>query len=100
MEYGDRFQVKSTKPYDYFTLSAELAVMKGQPLLSQLEIKGRLLAREIFKNYRSHISVGLYQHFDFFDSDTIDGLDRVPYKLGIPASVGGGIMFRLSLIHI
>ena len=94
MDYGDRFQVKSTKPYDYFTLSAELAVMKGQPLLSQLEIKGRLLAREIFKNYRSHISVGLYQHFDFFDSDTIDGLDRVPYKLGIPASVGGGIMFR------
>lgn len=94
MEYGDRFQVKSTRPYDYFTVSAELALMKSQPVLSSLEIKGRLLAREIFQNYRSHISVGLYQHFDFFDSDTIDGLERVPYKLGIPACVGGGVMFR------
>ncbi len=94
MEYGDRFQVKSTRPYDYFTVSAELAAMKSQPILSSLEMKGRLLAREIFKNHRSHVSIGLYQHFDFFDSDTIDGLDRVPYKLGIPASVGGGMMFR------
>lgn len=94
LEYGDRFQSRSSRPYDYFTLSAELAAMKGQPVLSQLEIKGRLLGKEIFQNYRSHISVGLYQHFDFFDSDTIDGLDRVPYKLGIPASVGGGFLFR------
>ena len=94
LEYGDRFAAKSVKPYDYFTATVELAVMKSQPVLNQIEIKGRLLAREVFENYRSHINVGLYQHFNFFDSDTIDGLDRVPYKLGIPASVGGGIMFR------
>lgn len=94
LEYGDRFQLKSKHPYDYFTLSAELALMKGQPFLSQLEIKGRLLGREIFENYRSHLSIGLYQHFDFFDSDTIDGLDRVPYKLGIPACIGAGMLFR------
>lgn len=94
MEYGDRFDVSSTRPYDYFTMNAELCGMKGQPVLNRLEIKGRLLAKEIFRNYRSHISVGLYQHFDYFDSDTIDGIDRVPYKLGIPASLGGGLMFR------
>ncbi len=36
----------------------------------------------------------LYQHFDFYDSDTIDHIEKVPFKLGIPASVGVGFMFR------
>lgn len=94
LEYGDRFEVKSTKPYDYFTVKAELQGMKSQPILSQLEIKGRLLARELFDSYRSRGSIGLYQHFDFYDSDTIDGIEKVPYKLGIPASVGAGFMFQ------
>lgn len=93
-EYGDRFEVKSTKPYDYFTIKAQLQMMKSQPILSQIEIKGRLLAREIFDSYRSKGSIGLYQHFDFYDSDTIDNLKKVPFKLGIPASIGVGFMFR------
>lgn len=94
LEYSDRFEVKSNKPYDYFTFKAQLQAMKTQPLLTNMEIKGRLLAREIFDNYRSKGSIGLYQHFDFYDSDTIDNLKKVPFKLGIPASLGVGFMFR------
>lgn len=93
-EYGDRFEVHSTSPYDYFSLKAQLQFMKTQPMLSQIELKGRLLARELFDNYRSQGSIGLYQHFDFYDSDTIGNIRKVPYKLGIPASVGVGFMFR------
>ena len=93
-EYGDRFEVKSTKPYDYFTIKAQLQVLKTQPLLSQIELKGRLLARELFDNYNSKGSIGLFQHFDFYDSDTIDNLNKVPFKLGVPASVGAGFLFR------
>ena len=94
IEYGDRFEVESTKPYDYFTAKAQLQVMKTQPLLTQIELKGRLIARELFSNYRSQGSIGLYQHFDFYDSDTIGNTRKVPFKLGIPASVGAGFMFR------
>lgn len=93
-EYGDRFEVRSTKPYDYFSFKAELQYIKTQPILTQIELKGRLLAREIFDNYRSQGSIGLYQHFDFYDSDTIDQIKKVPFKLGVPASVGVGFMFR------
>lgn len=93
-EYGDRFEVKSTKPYDYFNIKAQFQIIKTQPFLSQIELKGRLLAREIFDNYRSQGSIGLYQHFDFYDSDTIDNIKKVPFKLGVPASVGAGFMFR------
>ena len=45
----------------------------------------------------------MYQHFDFFDSDTIRPERNaahfpcsVPYKMGSPASVGGGAMFRYA----
>lgn len=93
-EYGDRFEVKSSSPYDYFTFKGQLQVMKTQPLLTQIEIKGRLLARELFDNHRSQGSIGLYQHFDFYDSDTISNINKVPFKLGIPASLGVGFMFR------
>lgn len=95
LEYGDRFEVKSTQPYDYFTVKAELQAMKYQPILNQLQIKGRLLAREILESRASSGSIGLYQHFDFYDSDTIRTLNnKVPYKLGIPASLGAGFLFR------
>lgn len=94
LEYGDRFEAKSTKPYDYFTVRAELQGMKYQPFLSQVQIKGRLLSREVLNNRRSSGSIGLYQHFDFYDSDTITNIDKVPYKLGVPASLGVGFLFR------
>ena len=93
VEYGDRFELKSSKPYDYFTFSASLNFMKTQPVLSHLEIKGRLIGRELLEEKDTHLSVGLFQHFDFFDSDTIAS-GHVPYKLGIPASLGGGVFFR------
>ena len=96
LEYGDRYEVKSAKPYDYFTVRAEMQVLKGQPFLNRLSIKGRLLAREFLEKRKSHASIGLYQHFDFYDSDSIKSIGKVPFKLGIPASVGVGVLFRDS----
>lgn len=93
-EYGNRFEIKSHKPFDYFTVRAELQFLKNQPVLSHLAIKGRLLAREFLKEKDTHLSVGLFQHFDYFDSDTISPSNEVPYKLGIPASVGAGVYYR------
>ncbi|MCM1450956.1 MAG: DUF3943 domain-containing protein [Clostridium sp.] len=93
IEYGDRFELESAKPYDYFTIAASLGMMPGQPLLRHFEIRGRLLAREFLEERDQHLSVGLFQHFDFYDSDSIKG-GAVPYKLGIPASFGAGVYFR------
>ena len=104
LEYGDRY-ASFKKPYDYFSLLMELNVMKTQPILSRVEIIGNLLAKEVIDTKRCTLTLGLYQHFDFFDSDTIrtdytPGVLEpcvVPYKLGTPASAGGGIMFRYQL---
>ncbi len=93
LEYGDRFEIESKKPYDYFTMSASLSMMSHQPLLRHFEIRGGVLAREFLEEKDQHLSVGLFQHFDFFDSDSISG-GAVPYKLGVPASFGAGVYYR------
>lgn len=103
IEYGDRYAPSTPKPYDYFTFLIELQAMKSQPVLSRAEIIGRLLSKALLDNDHVKVNVGLYQHFDFFDSDTIRPEREsfffpcsVPYKLGTPATVGGGAMFRYS----
>jgi len=96
MEYGDRFEVHSTHPYDYFTVHANLNMISSQPVLSQLNITGRMLARELLDSQdKQDLSLGIYQHFDYFDSDSIsNGHRKCPFKLGVPASVGIGAMYR------
>jgi len=101
IEYGDKFEEETKAPYDYFSFLMEIQGIKTQPLLSRVEIIGRLLAKEVVNKNNFKASVGMYQHFDFFDSDTIKRREPnlsplfpcvVPYKLGAPASVGAGAM--------
>ncbi|MDE5869477.1 MAG: DUF3943 domain-containing protein [Muribaculaceae bacterium] len=101
IEYGDRFEETTKIPYDYFSFLVELQAIKTQPLLSRIEIMGRLMSKEIIEKKNLNLNFGLYQHFDFFDSDTIRSEmkneiipETVPYKLGTPASIGGGAMMR------
>lgn len=101
IEYGDRYPESTKAPYDYFSFLIELQGIKSQPLLSRVDITGRLMSKEIIDKKELNLNVGLYQHFDYFDSDTIRPERKalffpcsVPYKLGTPASAGGGAMFR------
>lgn len=101
IEYGDRHSGETHRPFDYFSFLLDLDVMKTQPLLSRVEIIGRLLSRSLVDTRQTDLNLGLYQHFDYFDSDTISDNKpdfmmpcQVPYKFGTPASVGGGIMMQ------
>lgn len=105
IEYGDKFAEETKAPYDYFSFLMEIQGIKTQPILSRVEIVGRLLSNEIVDKKDLKLSVGMYQHFDFFDSDTIKRRDPkrsplfpcvVPYKLGAPASVGAGLMAQYT----
>lgn len=104
IEYGNKFEESTRYPFDYFTFLLDADVMPTQPILSRVEIMGRLLSKVVYESKSADISLGMYQHFDFFDSDTISNgkpnsvLDAclVPYKLGTPASLGGGMLARYS----
>lgn len=95
VEYGDKFDDECSKPYDYFTLRGSFNMQKGQPLIGQLNIVGRLWVTELVDNSKDFYSLGFYQHFDYYDSDTIsDVSNKIPYKICTPASVGIGLIHR------
>lgn len=101
VEYGNRFEETTKVPYDYFSFLLEVQGMKTQPIINRVEIMGRLFSQEVIDRKDLNVNLGFYQHFDFFDSDSIrqEKPSRVlpclvPYKLGTPASFGGGAMFR------
>lgn len=95
IEYGDRFDAETNKPYDYFTFKANINGQGSQPILSQLNITGRLYAAELVNNSKDFLSLGIYQHFDYYDSDTIsDVSNRVPYRFCAPASFGVGLIHK------
>jgi len=95
IEYGDRFDSENSKPYDYFSVKAAINVQASQPILGQLNIIGRLLGRDLIDNKKDYLSLGLYQHFDYYDSDTISDVSaKTPYKFCTPASFGLGIVYK------
>lgn len=102
IEYGDRFDGTTRAPFDYFSFMLDADVMKDQPVLNRVEIMGRLLSKPLIDKPSTDLTIGLYQHFDFFDSDTVNDYKpnhllapcEVPYKFGTPASLGGGLQFR------
>lgn len=93
--YGDRFNTEQEKPYDFFSMGVGLNLQKSQPVLGQVNLVGRLLNRGLLERPDRVLNVGLYQHFDFYDSDVISDVSSVvPYKIAIPASVGVGLQFQ------
>lgn len=95
IEYGDKFEETCTRPYDFFTVGADINIQASQPLLGRLNIMGRLLSHATEYRNRRYLSVGMYQHFDYYDSDTISDVSaKTPYKLAVPASIGCGLIYR------
>lgn len=95
IEYGDKFSDECSKPYDYFTLRGSVNMQKKQPLVGQLNIVGRLWVTDVIDNSKDFLSLGFYQHFDYYDSDTISNVSkRIPYKVCTPASAGIGLIHK------
>ena len=66
VEYGDRFDAEDTKPYDYFSIQANLNWQKDQPVLGQINIVGRLVAKELVNNKKHYLSPVSYTHLDVY----------------------------------
>ena len=94
-EYGDKFESENQKPYDFFMLNSSFNFAGSQPLLSQINIVGRLHVTELVDTEKDFLSIGMYQHFDYYDSDTISTASgKIPYKFCTPASFGGGLIYK------
>lgn len=95
VEYGDRYDSENNKPFDYFTLRASLNGQASQPFLGQFNIIGRLWTSELIDNPKDYLNIGVYQHFDYYDSDTISSVsNEIPYKMATPAVFGIGFIHK------
>jgi hypothetical protein len=95
VEYGDRFDDETEKPYDYFTFNVDLNLQKSQPLLGKINATGRLYSVALTDSPKDFLSLGVYQHFDYYDSDVISAVSSyVPYRFCAPASFGLGLVYE------
>lgn len=97
LEYNDPFELDEVKPYDYFKLNTTLKLFSNQPVVSRFNAQA-LLWGENFTPYKNHkMLVGVFQHFDYFDSDTLmKGGTYLPYKLSASASFGAGLLYSFN----
>lgn len=95
VEYGDRYDSDNKLPYDYFNFRINLNIQASQPALGQVNIMGRLWGTELVDNSKDYFNLGVYQYFDYYNSDTISTVsNRIPFKFGVPASVGLGFIHK------
>ena len=93
--YGDLYDSEDTKPYDYFTLRGSFNLQKKQPFLGRVNLIGRLWGKELYEKNNNELHFGLFQHFDYYASDTISDIsNKKPYEIATPAAFGAGLIFR------
>ena len=95
MEYGDPYDNEENKPFDYFRSSVTMGFSSNQPFINRLNLMGRLWGTSIADTKKFEADFGLFQHFNFYNSEAVkDGSDLIPYRISEAASVGPGLMYR------
>ncbi|MBM2840956.1 MAG: hypothetical protein HW412_1484, partial [Bacteroidetes bacterium] len=87
VDYGDPFEQRSRKSFDYFTLRADLTFGVGRKILGNVIGHGLLFGNNIQPG-NLEMLIGGFQHYDFWDNKT--------FELGTIA-FGGGMISRLPV---
>lgn len=101
LEYGDLQEDENAIPYNYFTLRCGFNFQKNQPLIGNINLMACLYSKKIWTKNSQELFCGLFQHFDYYDSDTLttDGTvtkTMTPFEVGTPASVGAGMIYQIK----
>lgn len=70
-------------PYDYFTATATLGLSSNQPLISKINLLGKLWGVPLKTSTGMEMMFGVFQHFNYFDSEEIingSGAFRIKYR--------------------
>lgn len=87
---------RHTTPYDFFDLEMNAAFGGGQPFINTLNIVGRLWSMSILDKKDMTGEFGIYQHFNYYDSNPIkDGSELTPYRISEAAGFGPGFILSL-----
>lgn len=99
LAYGDPFDEDDRKPYDYFTADLTFGFGSNQPLISDVHLMGRLLGARVVEGHGMKAELGLFQHFNYYNSEPVkDGSSVVPYRISEAAAIGPGVIWRFPHI--
>lgn len=96
LSYGDPFNTDERKPFDFFNAEATIGLSGNQPLFNTVHLLGRLLGRTVESQSGLRADIGLYQHFNYYDSKPVkNGTSITPYLISEAAAIGPGIIISL-----
>ena len=95
LDYGDPFNDEYYSPYEWFQLKAGFDLFSAQPFVSQVNAIGAIWGKQVWKQGPSSLAAGIFQHFDYYDSELRSHSDKeiAPYRISEAAAVGGGLIY-------
>lgn len=98
LDYGDPFNDDFYSPYEWFQLRAGLDLLSDQPFINQVNAIGALWGKSIWTKGNKGLTMGVFQHFDYYDSQLSAGskLDIAPYRISEAVAFGGGLLYKMS----
>lgn len=96
LDYGDPFSDPVYSPYEWFQVRVGLEFFSNQPLITQFSTIGALWGKQIFVKDQRTLSLGVFQHFDYYDSQNIQDSERkvVPYRISEAVAAGPGLLYN------
>ncbi|MDR0829625.1 MAG: DUF3943 domain-containing protein [Prevotellaceae bacterium] len=91
--YGNPFADQKRLPYDYFTANIDFNIIGKQPLISNGSIIGLLWGNNWEKKNYNFLA-GVFQHFDYYNSNPLIENGKLPYEYAEAASFGGGFLAK------
>ncbi|MDR0394446.1 MAG: DUF3943 domain-containing protein [Tannerella sp.] len=96
--YGDPFDESRNdyySPYEWFIANASADLFSYQPLVTQVNAIGILWGKNIRNKKKHSLTAGLFQHFDYYDSQ-IKNKEKekvAPYRISEAVAFGGGLLY-------
>lgn len=96
IDYGSPYDDEFYEPYEWFRFNFGLDLFSAQPVANQINAIGALWGKTVWEKDHQTLTTGVFQHFDFYNSELRAGSDLTvpPYRIAAPAAVGGGLLYR------
>lgn len=99
LDYGNPFEVRKRKPFDFFKFRAELNFGVGRKVVDNITGYGMLLAKNVQLGKMS-LLFGGFQHYDYYDTKSFE-LSTIAFGPGVLAKLplvkGSDLYFNLHL---
>lgn len=88
--YGDPFEVRYRKPFDYFRLRADLSFGSANNIANNVIGDGFLFGGNMDSTHKMQMLYGGFQHYDYWNTDS--------FEIGT-IGLGGGAITRLPIFR-